>query len=58
MGCSIYLGEVFFVGQQPPWRSWEMKGETVLEKEAKYVELATQKNSAHEYAVWFSCTQS
>lgn len=36
-----------------------MKGETFLEEEeTKYIELATQKKSGHEYAVWFSCTQS
>lgn len=58
MGCLIYLGEVFLVGQQPPWRSWERKGETILEEETEYVELATQKKSGHECAAWFSCTQS
>lgn len=35
-----------------------MKGETFLKEETKYVELDTQKKSGHEYAVWFSCTQS
>lgn len=53
MGCLIYRGEVFLVGQQSPWRSWEREGETVLEEETEYVELATQKKSGHEYATCF-----